>query len=47
MMALVHSKDYEKHNTGIHPENKERIQVIMDALENERILNFEKDQPFS
>lgn len=39
MMALVHSKDYEKHDTGIHPENKDRIRVIMDALENQGILN--------
>lgn len=39
MMALVHSKDYEKHDTGIHPENKDRIRVIMNALENEGILN--------
>ncbi|MFY9638407.1 MAG: histone deacetylase [Methanobacterium sp.] len=46
MMALVHSKDYEKHNTGIHPENKKRIQVIMDALENERILNFKEINHF-
>ena len=39
MMALVHSKDYEKHETGNHPESNERIRVIMDALENEGILN--------
>jgi acetoin utilization deacetylase AcuC-like enzyme len=40
MIALVHSKEYENHNTGIHPENKERIRVIMDSLENEGLLNF-------
>ena len=39
MMALVHSKDYEKHETGNHPESNERIRVIMDALEKEGILN--------
>ena len=46
MIALVHSKDYEKHNTGIHPENKERIRVIMDTLEKERILNFKEINTF-
>lgn len=39
MMALVHSKDYEKHETGNHPESNQRIRVIMDALEKEGILN--------
>jgi acetoin utilization deacetylase AcuC-like enzyme len=39
MMALVHSKDYEKHKTGIHPENNKRLQVIIDTLEKEGILN--------
>ena len=39
MMALVHSKDYEKHETGIHPENKERLRVIMNTLEKEGVLN--------
>ncbi len=39
MMALVHSKDYEKHETGNHPENQERIRVIMDTLKREGILN--------
>jgi acetoin utilization deacetylase AcuC-like enzyme len=39
MMALVHSKDYEAHETGQHPENKERIRVIMDNLERYGILN--------
>jgi len=53
MMALVHSKEYEKHKTGIHPENKERIRVIMDSLEKEGILNqkelntrYESDHEF-
>ena len=40
MMALVHSKEYENHDTGTHPENKERIRVIMDSFENEGLLNF-------
>ena len=44
MMALVHSKEYENHDTGNHPENKERIRVIMDSLENEGLLNRHKHQ---
>jgi acetoin utilization deacetylase AcuC-like enzyme len=39
MMALVHSKDYEKHETGNHPENKERLRVIINTLEKEGLLN--------
>lgn len=39
MMAIVHSKEYEKHDTGIHPENKDRISVIIDTLKKEGILN--------
>ena len=40
-MALVNSKEYAKHKTGIHPENQERISVIMDSLEKKGILNQE------
>ena len=53
MMALVTSKDYEKHETGIHPENNERIRVIMNSFEKEGILNqkvfkdcYENDHKF-
>lgn len=50
MMALVHSKNYENHDTGIHPENKDRIRVIIDEFENQGILNqvgfIEKQKEF-
>lgn len=39
MIALVHTKEYENHDTGEHPENKERIRVIMNSLEKEWFLN--------
>ena len=39
MMALVTSKEYSKHKTGIHPENQERINVIMDSLGKKSIIN--------
>ncbi len=39
MIALVHTKEYENHDTGKHPENKERIRVIMKSLEKEWFLN--------
>ncbi len=39
MIALVNSKEYAKHKTGIHPENQERIKVIMDSLEKKGIIN--------
>jgi acetoin utilization deacetylase AcuC-like enzyme len=35
MIALVHTKEYDNHDTGNHPENKERIRVIMNSLEKE------------
>ncbi len=39
MFALVHTNEFDKHETGIHPENKQRLHSIMDPLENKGILN--------
>jgi acetoin utilization deacetylase AcuC-like enzyme len=44
MLAIVNSKEYDDHETGAHPENKERTHVIMDSLEKSGVLNhFESD----
>lgn len=32
MTAIVYCEDYQKHETGNHPENKERTQVIIKAI---------------
>lgn len=32
MTAIVYSEDYQKHETGNHPENKERTEVIIKAI---------------
>ena len=37
-MSLVYSDNYRKHETGNHPENKERLMVIMNSLEEEGCL---------
>lgn len=37
-MSLVYSEDYRKHETGNHPENMERLHVIMNSLEEEGCL---------
>lgn len=37
--ALVYSEDYKKHDTGNHPENKERLSAIINALKKEGILD--------
>lgn len=39
MAALIYSEEYKKHETGNHPENKERLQVIMDAIKKGGLLN--------
>lgn len=39
MLALVHSSEYDAHETGDHPENKERLHHIMEPLEAEAVLN--------
>jgi acetoin utilization deacetylase AcuC-like enzyme len=38
-MALVNSIEYKKHKTGNHPENQQRINIIMESLEKKGILN--------
>lgn len=37
--ALVYSEEYKKHDTGNHPENKERLSAIINSLKNEGILD--------
>ncbi len=37
--ALVYSEEYKKHDTGNHPENKERLNAIINSLKNEGILD--------
>lgn len=37
--ALVYSEEYKKHDTGNHPENKERLNAIVNSLKNEGILD--------
>lgn len=39
MIALTYSEEYEKHDTGDHPENKERLRVIINSLKKESILD--------
>lgn len=39
LISLVYSPKYGKHETGDHPENMERLHVIMDSLEKNRTLN--------
>lgn len=39
MTALIYSEDYLKHETGTHPENKERLRVIINSLKNDGILD--------
>ena len=45
MLAIVHSKEYDAHETGSHPENKERIHAIMDSLESSGFLNHVDGKP--
>lgn len=33
MISMVYSLEYIKHETGDHPENMERLQVIVESLE--------------
>jgi acetoin utilization deacetylase AcuC-like enzyme len=37
--ALIHSPEYGKHKTGNHPENKERIEAIINSVNESEILN--------
>lgn len=37
--ALVYCDDYKKHDTGNHPENKERLNAIINSLKKEGILS--------
>jgi len=37
--ALVYSEEYKKHDTGNHPENKERLDAIINSLKKEGILD--------
>ncbi len=37
--ALVYCKDYQRHDTGNHPENRERLNTIINSLKNEGILD--------
>jgi acetoin utilization deacetylase AcuC-like enzyme len=37
--ALVYSEKYKKHDTGNHPENKERLDAIINSLKKENILD--------
>ncbi|MGF7119577.1 histone deacetylase family protein [Methanobacterium oryzae] len=39
MTALIYSDEYMKHNTGNHPENQERLNVIVNSLKNKEIWN--------
>jgi len=39
LISLVYSEDYKKHDDPHHPENKERLNVIMSALKNEGVLD--------
>lgn len=45
MTTLVYSDEYKKHNTGSHPENQERLNVIVNSLKNEGI--WEKNNVIS
>ena len=38
MISLVHSPEYAKHQTDNHPENQERLDVIMNSLKDEGLL---------
>lgn len=38
MISLVHSPEYAKHQTENHPENPERLEVIMNSLQEEGLL---------
>jgi len=37
MTALIYSDKYKQHNTGNHPENQERLNAIVNSLQNEGI----------
>lgn len=37
MNALVYSEEYKRHDTGNHPENKERLSAIINSLKNKGI----------
>ncbi len=37
LTALVYSEEYKNHNTGNHPENQKRLDVIVNSLKNEGI----------
>ena len=39
MISMVYSSEYIKHETGDHPENMERLHVIIESLEKKGILN--------
>ena len=39
MISMVYSPEYIKHETGDHPENMERLHVIVESLEKKGILN--------
>ncbi|HEX7468810.1 MAG TPA: histone deacetylase [Methanobacterium sp.] len=39
MTALIHSPEYGKHETGNHPENKERIEAIINSVKESEILS--------
>ena len=38
MISLVNSPEYAKHDTGTHPENQGRLEVMMDSLQETGLL---------